>query len=52
MLNNLSKHKRLILITNKRLIPTEKILSSLGIIQFFEKYFSLDSNDQLLLNKS
>ncbi len=52
MLNNLSKHKKLILITNKRLIPTEKILSSLGIMHFFEKYFSLDSNDQLLINKS
>ena len=52
MLNNLSKQKRLIIITNKRLIPTEKILSWLGIKHFFEKCFSVDSNDQLLTNKS
>lgn len=51
-LDKLSKKNRLILITNKRFIPTEKILYSNKIINFFEKYFSVDIKSQYSFNKS
>ena len=51
-LDKLSKKNRLILITNKRFIPTEKILYSNEIINFFEKYFSVDIKSQYSFNKS
>tara|TARA_A100000164_G_C21887331_1_gene763466 strand:- start:1060 stop:1692 length:633 start_codon:yes stop_codon:yes gene_type:complete len=51
-LDRLSKKNRLILITNKRFIPTKKILYSNGIINFFEKYFSVDTKSRSSFNKS
>ena len=51
-LDRLSKKNRLILITNKRFIPTKKILHSNGIINFFEKYFSVDTKSRSSFNKS
>ena len=51
-LDRLSKKNRLILITNKRFIPTKKILHFNGIINFFEKYFSVDTKSRSSFNKS
>ena len=34
--------KNLILITNKRIVPTEKMLKNSKIIELFDNYFSVD----------
>ena len=44
--------KKLILITNKRISPTEKMLKNSGIIDFFDDYFSVDPNDISKKDKS
>ena len=41
----LAEEKKLILITNKRISPTEKMLKNSGIIDFFEDYFSVDPSN-------
>ena len=38
----LEKNKNLILITNKRIVPTEKMLKNSKIIELFDNYFSVD----------
>ena len=48
----LAEEKQLILITNKRISPTEKMLKNSGIIDFFEDYFSVDPNNTSKKNKS
>ena len=48
----LKKKKNLILITNKRIIPTEKMLKNSKIIELFDNYFSVDPNDQSKKDKS
>ena len=51
-LETLSRKKNLILITNKRLFPTEKMLKSADIMKFFDSYFSVDPNDKSKRNKT
>jgi len=48
----LEKKKNLILITNKRIVPTEKMLKNSKIIELFDNYFSVDPNDQSKKDKS
>ncbi len=48
----LAEEKKLILITNKRISPTEKMLKNSGIIDFFEDYFSVDPSNTAKKNKS
>lgn len=48
----LEKKKNLILITNKRIVPTEKMLKNSKIIELFDNYFSVDINDQSKKDKS
>ena len=48
----LAEEKKLILITNKRISPTEKMLKNSGIIDFFEDYFSVDPSNTSKKNKS
>ena len=48
----LKKKKNLILITNKRIVPTEKMLKNSKIIELFDNYFSVDPNDQSKKDKS
>ena len=48
----LEKKKNLILITNKRIVPTEKMLKNSKIIELFNNYFSVDPNDQSKKDKS
>lgn len=48
----LEKKKNLILITNKRIAPTEKMLKNSKIIEFFDNHFSVDENDQYKKDKS
>ena len=48
----LEKKKNLILITNKRIAPTEKMLKNSKIIELFDNYFSVDPNDQSKKDKS
>lgn len=51
-LKKLSLKKKLFLITNKRFIPTRKILKTTGIIDFFDSYYSIDKNEPTISNKS
>ena len=48
----LGKKKKLILITNKRIVPTEKMLKNSKIIELFDNYFSVDPNDQSKKDKT
>ena len=48
----LEKNKNLILITNKRIVPTEKMLKNSKIIELFDNYFSVDPSDQSKKDKS
>ena len=48
----LAKKKKLILITNKRISPTEKMLKNSGIIDIFDDYFSVDPSDISKKDKS
>ena len=48
----LKKKKNLILITNKRIVPTEKMLKNSKIIELFDNYFSVDPNDQSKKDKT
>lgn len=48
----LEKKKKLILITNKRITPTEKMLKNAKIIELFDNYFSVDPNDESKKDKS
>ena len=48
----LNSKKNLILITNKRLSPTVKMLKSADIMKFFDNYFSVDPNDKSKRNKT
>jgi len=48
----LEKKKNLILITNKRIAPTEKMLKNSNIIELFDNYFSVDITDQSKKDKS
>tara|TARA_B100001057_G_scaffold422751_1_gene444436 strand:- start:5445 stop:6071 length:627 start_codon:yes stop_codon:yes gene_type:complete len=48
----LAEEKKLILITNKRISPTEKMLKNSGIIDFFDNYYSVDPNDISKKDKS
>jgi phosphoglycolate phosphatase len=47
-----NKDKVLILVTNKRNIPTKKIMKHLGLEFFFKKSYSLDSFDPNMKSKS
>ena len=51
-LTALHRKKNLILITNKRLSPTVKMLKSADIMKFFDNYFSVDPNDKSKRNKA
>jgi phosphoglycolate phosphatase len=51
-LKKLSLEKKLFLITNKRSIPTKKILETTGIIDLFNSYYSIDKNEPDISNKS
>ena len=51
-LKTLEKKKNLILITNKRIVPTEKMLKNSKIIELFDNYFSVDPSDQSKKDKS
>ena len=42
----------MILITNKRLSPTSKMLKNADILKFFDNYFSVDQNDPTIKNKT
>tara|TARA_B100001093_G_scaffold519127_1_gene606611 strand:- start:2322 stop:2948 length:627 start_codon:yes stop_codon:yes gene_type:complete len=48
----LEKKKKLILITNKRISPTKKMLENSRIIEFFDNYFSVNPSDILKKDKS
>ncbi len=48
----LGKKKKLILITNKRISPTKKMLENSGIIEFFDNYFSVNPSDISKKDKS
>ena len=48
----LKKKKNLMLITNKRIAPTEKMLKNAKIIKLFDNYFSVDPNNQSKKDKS
>ena len=48
----LEKKKNLILITNKRIIPTRRMLKNSKIIDLFDNYFSVDPNDKSQKDKS
>ena len=48
----LEKKKNLILITNKRITPTENMLKNAKIIELFDSYFSVDPSDQSKKDKS
>ena len=51
-LEKLYKKKKMILITNKRLSPTSKMLKNADILKFFDNYFSVDQNDPTIKNKT
>ena len=46
-LNILFEHKILYLITNKRMIPTQKMLEFNGLDRLFAGFYSVDQNDNL-----
>ena len=48
----LEKKKNLILITNKRITPTRRMLKNSKIIDLFDNYFSVDPNDKSQKDKS
>ena len=48
----LNRNKNLILITNKRLSPTVRMLKSADIMKFFDNYFSVDPNEKFKRNKA
>ena len=48
----LVKKKNLILITNKRITPTENMLKNAKIIELFDSYFSVDPSNQSKKDKS
>lgn len=48
----LNRNKNLILITNKRLSPTVRMLKSADIMKFFDNYFSVDPNEKFKRNKT
>ena len=47
-----NKNKVLIIVTNKRVIPTKKIMNHLSLESFFIKSYSLDSFDPNMKSKS
>ncbi len=51
-LRKLSRTKRLILITNKRLTPTVNMLKNTNIMKYFDEYFSVDQNIKSIKNKT
>ena len=47
----LRKKNSLILVTNKRLVPTKKILEHKNLNQYFDDYYSVNQEDRLINNK-
>lgn len=51
VLQNLSQKNSLILVTNKRLIPTKKILKHKNLVKYFESYYSVNTDCKTIYNK-
>lgn len=50
-LEYLSKKNSLMLVTNKRLLPTKKILINKNLLKFFDEYYSVDIENKTIHNK-